>query len=146
MAVAARVIVALPWRLAALGAVLAFAGCGETVNNSLFDQLAASPRVPMPERASQIVPKASDMGGRWMLTMPGTGTCGMAFEAAAVAGAVAPEGGCPGKFFTSRKWAIERDGVVIRDHNGQPLAELRMAEPGRLEGLTPDNEQILLTR
>jgi hypothetical protein len=152
MALALRVIAAVPplrHCLAfglAFAAALVLAGCGETLNNSTFDQLAAGPRVPMPERASQIVPKASDMGGHWTLTMPGTGTCGMTFDAGAAAGAIAPEGACPGKFVTSRKWGIERDGVVIRDPGGAPLAQLRMAEPGRLEGTTPDNQQILLTR
>jgi Protease inhibitor Inh len=148
MALAARVIAALPrpWRLAAAGLVLALAGCGDTVNNSLFDRLAAGPSVPMPARVAESVPKGSEMGGRWMLTMPGTGYCGMTFDVGAAQGVIAPEGGCPGKFIASRKWVIETTGLVIRDGGGRPLAELRMAEPGRLEGLTPDNEQVLLTR
>jgi hypothetical protein len=35
---------------------------------------------------------------------------------------------------------------VIRDQNGARLAQLRMSEPGRLEGQTPDGEQVLLAR
>jgi hypothetical protein len=144
MALAARMIDASvwAWRCAALGVAFAIAGCGETVNNSLFDQLAASPRVPMAERASYIVPKASEVSGRWTLTMPGTGTCDVTFSD----GAVTPEGNCPGKFAASRKWVIEPNGVVIRDQAGQALAQLRMAEPGRLEGQTMEGEQVLLAR
>ena len=51
----------------------------------------------------------------------------MTFGAAAPAaseGTIAPEGGCPGKFFTSRKWTFDQGGLTIRDHNGQPLAQL----------------------
>ena len=45
----------------------------------------------------------------------------------AVEGTIAPEGGCPGKFFTSRKWTFEQGGArSMRDHNGQPLAQLSM--------------------
>ena len=34
-------------------------------------------------------------------------------------GAIAPEGGCPGNFYTSRKWTIEQGSLVIRDHTGR---------------------------
>jgi Protease inhibitor Inh len=147
MALTVRVIAALPpWRLAALGVALALAGCGDTINNSLFDKLATGPPVPMPARATEIVPKGSDMGGRWVLTVPGTGVCAMSFAAGAAEGAIAPEGGCPGRFVASRNWDIAPNGVVIRDQNGVGLAQLRMTEPGRLEGQTPDGEQVLLSR
>ena len=135
-----------PWRLAAVGVTLWLAGCSDTVNNSLFDKLAAGPPVPMAARATASAPKASDMGGRWVLTMPGTGSCIMTFMSAAAEGAVAPEGDCPGRFLSSRQWRIEAAGVVIRDQNGTRLAQLRMSEPGRLEGQTPDGEQVLLAR
>jgi hypothetical protein len=125
---------------------VALAGCSETVNTSLFDKLAESPAVPMPQRASEVVPKGADMGGRWVLTMPGTGACAMAFAAGAAEGAIAPEGTCPGKFAASRKWGIAPAGVVIRDPGGGELAQLRMVEHGRLEGETPQGEQVLLAR
>jgi hypothetical protein len=99
----------------------------------------------MPARAIEIVPKGSDMGGRWVLTVPGTGVCAMAFAAGAAEGAIAPEGGCPGRFVTSRNWDVAPNGVVIRDQNRVGLAQ-RMTEPGRLEGQTPDGEQVLLSR
>jgi len=147
MASAVSVSVAsLSWRLAAVALALALADCGDTVNSSLFDRLAAGPPVPMPSRAVEIVPTIEAMRGRWVLTMPGTGSCGLTFGTAAAGGSIALEDGCPGKFAASRSWTIEAIGVVIRDPRGAVLAELRMAEPGRLEGQTPDGEQVLLAR
>ena len=147
MALTVRVIAPPPLRrLAALGLAVALAGCADTINNSLFDKLAAGPPAPMPARAAEIVPKGADMGGRWVLTVPGTGVCAMSFAAGAAEGAIAPEGGCPGRFVASRNWDIAPNGVVIRDQGGVALAQLRMTEPGRLEGQTPDGEQVLLSR
>jgi hypothetical protein len=68
-----------------------------------------------------------NLAGRWLLSSPGRGQCNVTLGAAtatASQGTIAPEGGCPGKFFTSRKWTYEQSGLVIRDHNGQPLAHL----------------------
>lgn len=42
-------------------------------------------------------------------------------------GTIAPEGGCPGNFFTSRKWTFEHGVLIIRDHKDQPLAQLTFA-------------------
>ena len=39
-------------------------------------------------------------------------------------GTIAPEGGCPGNFFTSRKWTFEHGMLIIRDFKNQPLAQL----------------------
>ncbi len=133
-------------RVAAFALALALAGCGDTLNNSVFDKLAAGPSVPMPARTADAVPRAADMGGRWTLTMPGTGACAMAFAAGASEGAIAPETGCPGRFAASRNWKVEAAGVVIRDQSGAPLAQLRMPEHGQLEGETPDGQQVLLAR
>ena len=133
------------WRFAALAAVLALAGCGESVNNSLFDRLAAGPPVPMPDRA-EIVPTAQAIRGHWVLTLPGTGACGMTFGTALAESVIALDGNCPGKFGASRSWTIEPNGLVIRDQRGAVLAQLRMTEPGRLEGQTAEGEQVLLGR
>jgi hypothetical protein len=51
----------------------------------------------------------------------------------AAQGSIAPEGGCPGNFFTSRKWIFEHDALIIRDHKGQPLAQLSFTG-GHFEG------------
>jgi hypothetical protein len=136
-------------RLAAMSAmalVLTLSGCGDTLNNGVFDRLAAGPPVPMPARAAERVPTAGAMHGRWVLTMPGTGACTLTFGTAAGESAIAPEDGCPKRFTASHGWTIETNGVVIRDARGAPLAALRMTEPGRLEGVTPDGEQVLLAR
>jgi hypothetical protein len=146
---APEIIACLSRRLAGLFAGLALAlmltGCG-TVNNSVFDRLAEGTPVPMPARAAAVVPTAEAMRGRWVLTMPGTGSCAMTFGTAGALGSIAIESGCPGKFTASRTWAIEPDGVVIRDTHGVVLAALRMTEPSHLEGVTPDGEQVLLAR
>jgi hypothetical protein len=81
-----------------------------------------------------------------VLTIPGTGSCGMTFGDAAVESALTPEDGCPKRFAASHSWTIEPNGVVIRDARGGMLAALRMTEPGHLEGVTPDGEQVLLAR
>jgi hypothetical protein len=134
------------WRLAALGLAFAVAGCGESVNNSLWDRIAAGPSDAMPARAPEIVPTAQAMSGRWTLTMPGTGACGMTFGPPAAEGSIALDGTCPGKFSASRSWTIEPTGLVIRDQRGAVLGQLRMTEPGRLEGLTQEGAQVLLGR
>ncbi len=59
-----------------------------------------------------------------------------AANAQAPDGTIAPEGGCPGKFFTSRKWTYDQGGLIMRDHTGQPLAQLTGAG-GRFDGRRP---------
>jgi hypothetical protein len=61
-------------------------------------------------------------------------------------GTIAPEGGCPGNFYTSRKWTFDQTGLVLRDHNGQPLAQLALAGPGRFEGKATAGATITLAR
>ena len=72
----------------------------------------------------------------------------MTFGVAGTAGAegtIAPEGGCPGKFFTSRKWTYEQGSLVMRDHNGQPLAQLS-GTGSNFEGKAVTGEPVMLTR
>ncbi len=87
------------------------------------------------------------MAGRWLLSSPGRGQCNMTFGSAApaaVEGTIAPEGGCPGKFFTSRKWTFEQAGLMMRDHNGQPLAQLSGEGGGRFDGKATSGEPVTL--
>jgi hypothetical protein len=63
----------------------------------------------------------------------------------AAEGSIAPAGGCPSNFFTSRKWTFEHDMLIIRDHKGDPLAELAFAN-GRFEGKTTTGGPISLAR
>ena len=59
-------------------------------------------------------------------------------------GTIAPEGGCPGNFFTSRKWTFEQDKLMIRDHKGQPLATLSFTG-GHFEGQDNSGGTITLS-
>ena len=52
---------------------------------------------------------------------------GDACGSVALQGTIAPEGGCPGNFFTSRKWTYEQGVLIIRDFKNQPLAQLSYA-------------------
>jgi len=63
----------------------------------------------------------------------------------AVQGTIAPEGGCPGNFFTSRKWTFEREVLIIRDHKGEPLAQLSFTG-GHFEGRQTGGAAISLSR
>jgi len=69
------------------------------------------------------------MAGRWMLAEPNAPPCGMNFGGAPGArqGSIAPEGGCPGMFFTSRHWTLADGALTINDHENQPLARLTRA-------------------
>jgi hypothetical protein len=91
-----------------------------------------------------------NMAGRWMLAQPGRGQCAMTFRSTspdAAEGTIAPEGGCPGKFFTSRRWTYDSGGLVIRDHNSQPLAQLSSEGGiGRFDGKSTTGDAITLTR
>jgi hypothetical protein len=51
-------------------------------------------------------------------------------------GAIRPEGGCAGNFYTTRKWTFEGGALILRDHNGKPLAELKLLAQGRFVGQT----------
>jgi hypothetical protein len=88
------------------------------------------------------------MTGRWILSAPNAPPCGMAFGAPAPEareGGIVPEGGCPGEFFTSRHWAFEQGGLIIKDQNNQPLAQLRSTN-GRFEGTSAAGTPVTLAR
>jgi len=89
-----------------------------------------------------------NLAGRWTLSSTGTSSCAMTFGANpnATEGTIAPAGGCPYNFYTSRKWAYAETGLTIRDHNAQPLAQLAPAGPNRFEGKTGSGQDIALSR
>jgi hypothetical protein len=58
-------------------------------------------------------------------------------------GTIAPAGGCPYNFFTSRKWNYTTAGLIIRDHNAQQLAP---TGDGRFEGKTTAGQGVSLSR
>jgi Protease inhibitor Inh len=110
------------------------------------EQAEASPPSPPPPPAPQQPPPV-DLGGRWRLSMAAAGGCVMTFTDArgAAEGTIAPAGGCPANFFTSRKWTFERDRLIIRDHKGEPLAELSYAA-GRFQGNVTGGGSVDLAR
>ena len=123
-------------RFALTIAALALGGCAsETVVNA-------------PAGGTRYGAPPEPMGGRWQLAAPGVSQCAMTFGTAQSEGegTIAPEGGCPGNFYTSRKWTFEQGSLVIRDHNGQPLGQLAQAAPGRFDGKATNGQQVLLSR
>jgi hypothetical protein len=88
------------------------------------------------------------LAGRWTLSSTGTGSCAMTFGANpdATEGTIAPGGGCPFNFFTSRKWSYTEAGLTLRDHNAQTLAQLTPAGPNRFEGKTNAGQEVALSR
>jgi len=95
---------------------------------------------------------AINMAGRWMLTSPNRGQCGMNFSGApkATEGTIRPEGGCPGNFFTSRTWALVEGTIVIKDHNGEQLVQLSPSNTSGasiwFEGQAATGERVMLAR
>jgi hypothetical protein len=115
---------------AALFVLAALAACASAPKPEPPPVAAAPPPAP-----SAPTPPPIDLAGRWRLAAAAGGACFMTFGDApgAAQGTIAPEGGCPGNFFTSRKWTFEHDALIIRDHKGQPLAQLSFTG-GHFEG------------
>jgi hypothetical protein len=150
------------WRLSAVVAGLAaLAGCASDrltgmggmsgQNNPEATAIAPTGKVtaaPLEAPGGAGQTATVDMGGRWFLAASGSGVCAMTFSVTpgAVEGGIAPEGGCPGNFFTSRQWALSQGALVIRDHNGAPLVQLASVGAGRFEGRTAAGEVISLAR
>lgn len=88
------------------------------------------------------------LAGRWTLSATGASSCAMTFGANANAteGTIAPAGGCPFNFYTSRKWTYTEAGLTIRDHTAQSLAQLAPAGPNHFEGKTSAGQDIALSR
>ena len=122
-------------------ALLAVAGCSGVSLDGIGSSTATAPV------AAPGAPPVN-MAGRWLMSSPGRGQCHMTFVSpapTAVEGTIKPEGGCPGKFFTSRKWTHDQAGLTLRDHTGQPLAQLAR-EGGGFQGKATGGEPIALLR
>jgi hypothetical protein len=89
---------------------------------------------------------ASTMSGRWTLSSPGAGSCAMTFGGGPSEGTIAPEGGCPGNFFTSRKWSFSGDSLVIKNHLNDTLAQLKSGDGGRYDGQSTGGQPVTLSR
>src|SRR5690348_6165485 len=107
------------------------------VASSPTEEAAISPPPP---------PPPIDLAGRWRLTA-GSGACLMTLAATPGArdGTIAPAGGCPGNFFTSRKWTFEHDMLIIRDHKSEALAELSFSA-GHFQGQATGGGSVTLAR
>jgi Protease inhibitor Inh len=132
---------------AAIGLALAVL-CGCTASTLAPEAAPSSPppsATPTSSTAAPVPPPV-DLAGRWKFTDGAVG-CFMTFGNAtgAAAGTIAPEGGCPGNFFTSRKWTFEHEALVIRDHKGAPLAQLSFAD-GRFAGQDAGGAALSLSR
>jgi hypothetical protein len=101
-----------------------------------------------PAAAPSAVPPPVNLAGRWTLSSAGSGSCARTFGANpdAAEGTIAPGGGCPFNFFTSRKWNYTVTGLTIRDHNAQALAQLTPAGPDRFEGKSNSGQDLALSR
>ena len=91
----------------------------------------------------------NDMTGRWMLSAPNAPACGMEFQGVPgqLQGTINPEGGCPGKFFTSKRWSFAQDTLTltIADQNDQPLAQFALSD-GRFAGKSTAGMPVTLSR
>jgi Protease inhibitor Inh len=113
--------------------LLALNGCTSTSRLGGPDQAAAPPPTTPPPPT--MTPPPVDLAGKWRLSVAGGSACSMIFGGSTGAsdGSIAPAGGCPGNFFTSRKWSYENDKLVIRNHKGEVLTQLSFAN-GHFEG------------
>lgn len=118
---------------------LLLAGCWSTDRPAVENAAGAAPTAVAPP---------TNLAGKWTLSSAGAGFCTMTFGAASQAseGTIAPAGGCPYNFFTSRKWNYTSAGLIIRDHNAQQLAQLAPAGDGRFEGKTSAGQDVTLSR
>ena len=138
-----RDVSALTARIAKAAIVmLALAAAGGCANQTEAPpEVAAAPPPPPPPQ-----PPPIQVAGRWRLAAGGS-ACFMNFTQVAGTGqgTIAPEGGCPGNFFTSRKWIFEHGALIIRDHKSEVLAELSLAG-GRFEGHQTGGGALSLSR
>jgi hypothetical protein len=136
-------VVAVALILAALGACAST----ERFGGPAPEQVAASPPPPPPAPPPPPTPPV-DLAGKWKLSAAGGGSCVMTLgnsPASTAEGTVAPAGGCPGNFFTSRKWTYEHDMLIIRNHKGEVLVELSFAD-GRFAGQAANGRALALAR
>lgn len=117
-----------------LAIALSLAGC------------AGGPSLPLEATPAPPATELS-MPGRWMLSAPNAPVCGMNFSAAAgkLEGSVMPEGGCPGRFFTSRRWVLNKDTLTIIDDGNEPLATLTFAN-GQFDGKSVNEMPVSMAR
>jgi len=112
--------------------VLALAGCAG-------EQLSPGSSAPPPIDET--------MTGRWTLSAPNAPSCGLEFNgaAAARAGTVTADGGCPGNFYTSRRWVLDNGVLTITSADNQLLAQLKPTATA-FEGQSAAGTAVTLSR
>jgi len=92
-------------------------------------------------------PIDATMVGRWILTGQNAPSCGLEFNGApsARAGTVTPDGGCPGNFYLSRRWAMEGGALTITSEENEPLAQFKSAGT-HFEGQSTAGAAVKLSR
>ncbi len=124
------------WRSKAVAAALVAATVGGCASGPSLLSSDAAPA------ATELV-----MPGRWMLAAPNAPACGMNFtgKPGANEGTVAPEGGCPERFFTSRRWSLQQGSLTISDDENNQLAQFSFSE-GRFTGKSSSDTPLTMTR
>jgi hypothetical protein len=104
----------------------------------------AGGRVPLESASTQ---KDLTIPGRWILSTANAPACGLEFRGATGgrAGSISPDGGCPGKFYTSRRWSMDDGAITITDAESQPLAYFRLVGD-RYEGQSANGTPMTLSR
>jgi Protease inhibitor Inh len=137
--------------------LLALAGLAACTTTGRFggpaDQTVAIPPAPAapaeaPPPPAPPAPPPVDLAGKWKLSAAGAGGCFVTLgntPNTVNTGTIAPAGGCPGNFFTSRKWSFEDNLLNIRDHKGNVLAQLSFADGG-FNGKDTAGGAIILVR
>ena len=86
------------------------------------------------------------MDGRWILSAPNAPSCGMNFTApAATSGSATPDGGCPERFYLSRRWQLADGTLTIVDADDAALGTLSVVGD-HFEGKSDAGTPITLSR
>ncbi len=99
------------------------------------------------EQLSTASPTDETVLGRWLLTTSNAPPCGIELDGApgARTGKVAPDGGCPGNFYMSRRWAMGVGTLTIANDRNEVLAQFKPA--GRqFEGQSAAGTPVTLAR
>ncbi|MGB6351146.1 MAG: AprI/Inh family metalloprotease inhibitor [Pseudolabrys sp.] len=112
-----------------------------TLTGCAGDQVSLGSSTPAPP------PVDASLTGRWILSAPNAPSCGLEFRGrpGARSGNVAPDGGCPGNFYTSRHWAMESGSLTITDSENELLAQFKV-DGGRFEGQSTGGTPVALSR
>ena len=143
---------AMAFRVASLPAIVCaslLAACSGSDRMTLGGGSDVPPATNAAPAAPAAKPPPVNMAGRWTFSATGSTSCGMTFGASSpdvTEGTIAPGGGCPFNFFTSRKWNYTEAGLTLRDHTAQALVQLVAAGPGRFEGKTTAGQEVALSR